>query len=245
MSLRKSTLIILIVLLIDQISKIYIKMNFQLQEDVTVFSWFKIVFVENDGMAWGTTLSDIFSFIKDKTAKLILTLFRIVAICGIGYWLYDVIKKQKTKTLIFAISLIFAGALGNILDSVFYGVFFSDSYGQVATFLPEGGGYAKPLYGKVVDMLYFPFIKDATFPDWLPFWGGKRFTFFNATFNGKRLEELAFEFIVEQHIIVCQCNLSRKAITNIHILSSKIQVFYSYWGIFSYIFSKIYSIDSQ
>lgn len=182
MSLRKSTLIILIVLLIDQISKIYIKMNFQLQEDVTVFSWFKIVFVENDGMAWGTTLSDIFSFIKDKTAKLILTLFRIVAICGIGYWLYDVIKKQKTKTLIFAISLIFAGALGNILDSVFYGVLFSDSFGQVATFLPESGGYAGVFYGSVVDMLHFPLFS-GVLPDWIPFFGGKYISFFDPVFN--------------------------------------------------------------
>lgn len=182
MSLRKSTLIILLVLLIDQISKIYIKMNFQLQEDVTVFSWFKIVFVENDGMAWGTTLSDIFSFIKDKSAKLILTLFRIVAICGIGYWLYDVIKKQKTKTLIFAISLIFAGALGNILDSVFYGVLFSDSFGQVATFLPESGGYAGVFYGSVVDMLHFPLFS-GVLPDWIPFFGGQYISFFDPVFN--------------------------------------------------------------
>lgn len=182
MSLRKSTLIILLVLLIDQISKIYIKMNFQLQEDVTVFSWFKIVFVENDGMAWGTRLSDIFSFIKDKSAKLILTLFRIVAICGIGYWLYDVIKKQKTKTLIFAISLIFAGALGNILDSVFYGVLFSDSFGQVATFLPESGGYAGVFYGSVVDMLHFPLFS-GVLPDWIPFFGGKYISFFDPVFN--------------------------------------------------------------
>jgi len=182
MSLRKSTLIILLVLLIDQISKIYIKMNFQLQEDVTVFSWFKIVFVENDGMAWGTTLSDIFSFIKDKSAKLILTLFRIIAICGIGYWLYDVIKKQKTKTLIFAISLIFAGALGNILDSVFYGVLFSDSFGQVATFLPESGGYAGVFYGSVVDMLHFPLFS-GVLPDWIPFFGGKYISFFDPVFN--------------------------------------------------------------
>lgn len=182
MSLKKSTLIILLVLLIDQISKIYIKMNFQLQEDVTVFSWFKIVFVENDGMAWGTTLSDIFSFIKDKTAKLILTLFRIVAICGIGYWLYDVIKKQKTKTLIFAISLIFAGALGNILDSVFYGVLFSDSFGQVATFLPESGGYAGVFYGSVVDMLHFPLFS-GVLADWIPFFGGKYISFFDPVFN--------------------------------------------------------------
>ncbi|RZN84712.1 MAG: lipoprotein signal peptidase [Winogradskyella sp.] len=182
MSLKKSLLIVIIILLIDQISKIYIKMNFQLGEDVTVFSWFKILFVENDGMAWGTKLSDIFSFIDDKSAKLILTLFRIVAVTGIGFWLYDVIKKQKTKTLIFAISLIFAGALGNIIDSVFYGVLFSDSYGQVSTFLPEGGGYANVFHGKVVDMLNFP-LYNGILPEWLPFWGGKQFSFFDPVFN--------------------------------------------------------------
>jgi len=182
MSLKKSLLIIIIILLIDQISKIYIKMNFELHEDVTVFSWFKIVFVENDGMAWGTKLSDIFSFITDKSAKLILTIFRIAAVSGIGYWLYDVIKKQKTKTLIFAISLIFAGALGNIIDSVFYGVFFSDSYGQVATFLTEEGGYSGLFYGKVVDMLNFP-LYNGILPDWLPFFGGRQFSFFDPVFN--------------------------------------------------------------
>ena len=182
MSLKKSIFIIIIILLIDQISKIYIKTHFQLGEDVTVFSWFKILFVENDGMAWGTKLSDIFSFIDDKSAKLILTLFRIAAVSGIGYWLFSVIKKQKTKTLIFAISLIFAGALGNILDSVFYGVFFDDSYGQVAAFLPESGGYAGVFHGKVVDMLHFPLYNDIL-PEWLPFFGGKQFSFFDPVFN--------------------------------------------------------------
>ncbi|GGI56511.1 lipoprotein signal peptidase [Winogradskyella haliclonae] len=182
MSIKKSLLIIIIILLIDQISKLYIKMNFQLGEDLEIFSWFRISFIENDGMAWGTKLSDIFSFITDKSAKLILTIFRILAVTGIGYWLYDVIKKQKTKTLIFAISLIFAGALGNIIDSVFYGVFFSDSYGQVATFLPEEGGYSGLFYGKVVDMLNFP-LYNGILPDWLPFFGGKQFSFFDPVFN--------------------------------------------------------------
>ena len=152
MSLKKSAIIIIIILLIDQISKTYIKIHFQLGDDVEVSSWFRILFIENDGMAWGTKLSDIISFIDDKSAKLILTLFRIIAVSGIGYWLFNVIKKQKTKTLIFAISLVFAGALGNIIDSVFYGILFGDSYAQVATFLPESGGYAEIFHGKVVDM---------------------------------------------------------------------------------------------
>jgi len=143
MSLKKASIIIIIILLIDQISKIYIKTHFLLNEDVTVFSWFKIAFVENDGMAWGTKLSDVFTFISDKSAKLILTLFRIVAVTGIAFWLVDVTKKRKPKILIFAIAIIFAGALGNIIDSVFYGVLFNDSALEIAQFLPENGGYCR------------------------------------------------------------------------------------------------------
>ncbi|WP_418602332.1 lipoprotein signal peptidase [Hwangdonia sp.] len=182
MSRKKSILLILIILLIDQVSKIYIKTHFALQDHIEVFSWFKIYFIENDGMAWGTKISDFASFMDDRTAKVALTLFRIVAIFGIGYWLYDVIKKQSPKVLILAIALIFAGAMGNIIDSVFYGVLFDDSYGQVATFLPEAGGYDSFLHGKVVDMLYFPIWK-GYLPEWMPFWGGDYFTFFEPVFN--------------------------------------------------------------
>lgn len=182
MSLKKALIIIILILLVDQISKIYIKTHFTLNEDVTVFSWFKIAFVENDGMAWGAKLSDFFTFISDKSAKLTLTLFRIIAVTGIGFWLVDVTKKKKSKTLIFAISIIFAGALGNILDSVFYGILFSDSYMQVAKFLPEGGGYADMFHGKVVDMLHFP-IWSGVLPEWLPLVGGKYFSFFDPVFN--------------------------------------------------------------
>jgi len=182
MSLKKASLIIFVILLIDQISKIYIKTHFQLGEDVTVFSWFKIAFIENDGMAWGTKISDFTSFISDESAKLFLTLFRIVAVIGIAFWLVDVTKKKKSKTLIFAISIIFAGALGNIIDSVFYGVLFSDSVMQVATFLPEEGGYAKVFHGNVVDMLHFP-IWSGLIPESLPLIGGKYFSFFDPVFN--------------------------------------------------------------
>ncbi|MDH7912208.1 lipoprotein signal peptidase [Winogradskyella sp. SYSU M77433] len=182
MSLKKASIIIIIILLIDQISKIYVKTHFVIGEDVTVFSWFKIAFVENDGMAWGTKLSDFFTFISDKSAKLILTLFRIFAVTGIGFWLVDVVKKKRSKTLIFAIAIIFAGALGNILDSVFYGILFSDSHMEVATFLPEEGGYAGVFYGDVVDMLHFP-IWSGQLPEWLPFVGGKTFSFFDPVFN--------------------------------------------------------------
>lgn len=182
MSLKKSIFIIIIILLIDQISKVYIKTHFALQDNVEVFKWFKIYFIENDGMAWGTKISDFVSFIDDRTAKVALTLFRVVAIFGIGYWLYDVTKKKSPKVLILAIALIFAGALGNIIDSVFYGVLFDDSYSQVATFLPEAGGYDALLHGKVVDMLYFPLWK-GYLPEWLPFFGGDYFTFFEPVFN--------------------------------------------------------------
>ena len=182
MSLKKSISLIIIILLIDQISKIYIKTHFSLHESVEVFSWFKIYFIENDGMAWGTKISDFVSFISDRTAKVALTLFRVVAIFGIGYWLHDVIKKQSSNVLILAVALIFAGALGNIIDSVFYGVLFDDSMNHVATFLPEAGGYDALLHGRVVDMLYFPLF-EADLPEWFPFYGGKRFNFFEPVFN--------------------------------------------------------------
>ena len=138
MNLKKSIILIVIILLIDQISKIYIKTHFLLGESYEFFDWFKIYFIENDGMAWGTKISDFVSFIDDKTGKIALTLFRIIAIAGIGYWLNSTIKKQGSRVLILAISLIFAGALGNIIDSTFYGLIFNDSYHQVASFLSFG-----------------------------------------------------------------------------------------------------------
>lgn len=182
MSLKKSILLITIILLIDQMSKIYIKTHFKLQENIEVFSWFQIYFIENDGMAWGTKISDFVSFISERSAKIFLTVFRIVAIFGIGYWLYDATRNKASRILILSITLIFAGALGNIIDSVFYGVLFEDSFNQVATFLPEAGGYDTLLHGKVVDMLYFPIYK-GYLPEWIPFYGGKFFTFFEPVFN--------------------------------------------------------------
>ncbi|MCL4135061.1 UNVERIFIED_CONTAM: hypothetical protein GTU68_016851 [Idotea baltica] len=180
MNIKKSLLLIIFILVIDQWSKIYIKTHFVLGESVDVFSWFKILFIENEGAAWGAKLSDILP-ISDAIGKLILTIFRLFAICGIGYWLFDVIKKNSSKTLIIAISLIFAGALGNILDSVFYGLVFNDSYNEVAT-LFSNEPYGKLFYGKVVDMLYFPLV-DTTWPTWVPFFGGQNFRFFEPVFN--------------------------------------------------------------
>lgn len=180
MNLKKSLIIIILILVVDQISKIYVKTNFVLGESSAVFDWFKILFIENEGAAWGTKLSDLLP-ISESVGKLVLTIFRLFAIFGIGYWLRDIIKKESPKTLILAVSLIFAGALGNIIDSVFYGMIFDNSSNQVAT-LFSSEPYGKLFYGKVVDMLYFPLI-DTTWPEWVPSVGGKSFRFFEPVFN--------------------------------------------------------------
>ncbi|WP_108422490.1 lipoprotein signal peptidase [Flagellimonas amoyensis] len=180
MSLKKSLLIIVLILLVDQISKVYIKTSFILGESHDVFGWFKILFIENEGAAWGTKLSDLLP-ISEPAGKLVLTIFRIFAVLGIGYWLWDIVKKQSPKTLILAVSLIFAGAVGNIIDSVFYGLIFDHSNGQVATLFSDNP-YGSLFHGKVVDMLYFPLI-DTTWPDWVPSVGGNRFRFFEPVFN--------------------------------------------------------------
>ena len=174
MKLKYAFLIILLVLIIDQWSKIYIKTHFILNEAVRVFSWFQIYFVENEGAAWGTK-------IPGEYGKILLTLFRIIAVIGIGYWLITATKKQQPKVLIVSISLILAGTLGNIIDSVFYGILFNHSYGQIAT-LFSNEPYGTLLHGKVVDMFYFPLI-DTTLPNWVPIWGGERFRFFEPVFN--------------------------------------------------------------
>ena len=174
MSLKKAYLLIISILLIDQISKIYIKTHFFINEEVKVFDWFRIHFIENEGMAWGAEIPGAYG-------KLILTLFRIAAVGGIAWWLWDSVRKQVSNFLIVAVALIFTGALGNIIDSVFYGVIFNDSYHQVATAFSDQP-YGTWFHGEVVDMFYFP-MWDGNLPFWLPFWGGKHFTFFNAIFN--------------------------------------------------------------
>lgn len=174
MSLKKASLLIFLVLLIDQISKIYIKTNFVLGEEVHVFNWFRVLFVENEGMAWGAK-------IPGQYGKIILTLFRLVAIVGIGYWLWDSVRKKGSTVLIIAVSLIFAGAFGNIIDSVFYGLIFDDSHNHLATIF-SADPYGTLFHGKVVDMLYFPLWK-GYLPNWIPIWGGEFFTFFEPVFN--------------------------------------------------------------
>lgn len=166
---------IVLALLIDQISKIYVKTHFYLGEEVTVFSdWFIIHFTENDGMAWGAKLSDFIPFLSERSGKLVLTIFRLTAVIFIIYWLRNSIKRKVHNAVIIAISLIFTGAIGNILDSLFYGAIFDESnpYTKNIAELFSDKPYGELFYGKVVDMLYFPIYK------------GESFTFFNAIFNG-------------------------------------------------------------
>ncbi len=173
-------LVILIVLIIDQASKIYIKTHFEYGGGFDIFGlkWAKIYFVENKGMAYGLELGG-------QYGKLLLSLFRIVMIFVLIYILAKLIKANEKLSLIISFSLIIAGAFGNIIDSAFYGMIFSETprfHGGIAQLFPEGGGYAGFLHGKVVDMLYFPMI-DTHLPDWIPFWGGERFIFFQPVFN--------------------------------------------------------------
>lgn len=175
MKLSSSILLIISILIIDQFSKVFVKTNFYYGEEVEILSWFKINFIENEGMAWGTV-------IPGQYGKLFLTIFRIFAVCGIGYWMWDTSTKRRSNFLSVAIALIFAGALGNIIDSVFYGVMFDNSTStHLATIFPENH-YGTWFYGRVVDMFYFP-IYEGTLPSWIPIWGGENFRFFNAIFN--------------------------------------------------------------
>ncbi len=174
MRLYKAIFLIFLILLIDQVLKIYVKTHFELGESYSITDWFKIQFIENPGMAWGVE-------IPWKYGKLLLTIFRLLVVPAIGYWLWISDKEKGSNYLIVAISLIFAGAVGNIIDSVFYGVFFDDSIGKLATF-NSPNPYGTWFHGKVVDMFYFP-IWEGQLPAWVPIWGGKQFTFFNAIFN--------------------------------------------------------------
>ena len=147
-------------------------------EEISIIgNWAVLHFVENNGMAFGLSLGGNYG-------KLALSLFRILAVVFLGYYIKELIKSKVSFGLLFSFALILAGAIGNIIDSAFYGVIFSDSpyHGGVATMFPEGGGYAGFLYGKVVDMLYFPMF-EGHFPSWFPFWAGERYLFFRPVFN--------------------------------------------------------------
>jgi signal peptidase II len=148
---KKSISLIFLVLFIDQAVKIYVKLHFALGEHVDIFNWFQIFFIENNGMAFGMEI----------ISKLFLTLFRIVAVVLLAFYIRNLIRKKARTGFILTISLVLAGAAGNIIDSLFYGLLFDDSVGHVASFLPDGGGYASLFYGRVVDMLYFPLIRNS------------------------------------------------------------------------------------
>lgn len=173
----KSLIIIFLILIVDQALKIWIKTSMSISDEIVIFNdWFIIHFVENNGMAFG------FEF-AGEYGKIFLSVFRIFAVIAIGWYLFKLAKQKEIPFgFIVSISLIFAGAIGNILDSLFYGLIFNHSFGQVANLFPEGGGYAGFLHGKVVDMFYFPLI-EGRYPNWIPYFGGDPFIFFRPVFN--------------------------------------------------------------
>lgn len=180
--MNKSTIVlftILIILIIDQAVKIWIKTHINYGDgfDILGLSWAKIHFVENEGMAFGMSFGGL-------TGKYILSIFRIVMTGFLLYILYNLIKQNETIGLIVSFSMVIAGAVGNSIDGMFYGLIFSESHyhGGLAIMFPPEGGYGSFLTGKVVDMLYFPMI-DTVLPEWLPIWGGQRFEFFRPVFN--------------------------------------------------------------
>lgn len=174
---RHAILIILLVIIIDQLTKIYIKTNFYYGEEHMVLgSWFRLHFIENNGMAFGMKFS------AGALGKLFLTSFRLIAV-GFGFYvLKQLVQKKYTRGTIICGSLILAGAMGNLIDSMFYGLIFSESSFHIAHFVPFGQGYGKFLHGQVVDMLYFPLV-EFPMPDWVPLIGGKTFSFFDPVFN--------------------------------------------------------------
>lgn len=174
---QKSLLLVFLILLVDQAVKIWIKTHMSLYQEYRVFDWFRIYFIENNGMAFGMEFTG-------EYGKLFLSLFRILAVIGIGWYLYKICQKEEVHTgFVVCVSMVMAGAIGNIIDSAFYGLLFSESaHGVVSTFMGPEGGYASFLHGRVVDMLYFPVI-DGYYPDWFPFVGGNRFIFFRPVFN--------------------------------------------------------------
>jgi signal peptidase II len=172
---KKSLAIILAVLLADQGLKLWVKTHMMLGQEIHVADWFIIHFTENVGMAFGMEFGGDYG-------KLFLSVFRIIAVAGIGYYLFKHAVRSPFVVVPVALSLVFAGALGNIIDSTFYGPIFSESFGQVAEVFPADGGYAPMLFGRVVDMLYFPII-EGHFPTWFPVWPNEHYLFFRPVFN--------------------------------------------------------------
>lgn len=176
---RTIAAIIALILIADQALKIYIKTHYYLGESHAVIGeWFRIYFIENEGMAYGMKFGG-------EWGKMLLTLFRLAAVIFGVFYIRSIVKKKYHPGFILCVGLIFAGALGNLIDSMFYGLIFEESSLQtlnVAQIFPEQG-YAGFLHGNVVDMLYFPIIRDVTLPEWLPIWGGDNFEFFRPIFN--------------------------------------------------------------
>ena len=173
--MKRSIWIVLTTVVLDQASKIWVKTHMYLGQEYQIFDWFYIHFTENNGMAFGMEFGG-------DWGKLGLSLFRIVFVVFMASFLLKLIRKNADKVLIVSLSLVLAGAVGNIIDGTLYGILFSESYRQLATFLPEAGGYAPLFFGKVVDMFYFPIYK-GYLPEWIPFWGGDYFVFFRPVFN--------------------------------------------------------------
>jgi signal peptidase II len=173
---KKAAIFIILILIADQILKFWVKTHMVIGQEIHMLgNWGLLHFIENNGMAFGMEMGG-------KTGKIILSLFRIVAITGIAWFLNSLIKKNSYIGLILAVSTILAGAIGNIIDSAFYGMIFSESYSQPAVLFPPEGGYSSFLSGKVVDMFYFPII-NTTWPDWSPFRPGESLVFFRPVFN--------------------------------------------------------------
>lgn len=173
---KKAILFIILILVIDQTLKIWIKTHMQIGDEIHLFGEKGMLhFIENNGMAFGMEMGG-------SPGKLILSVFRIIAIFGIGWFLSNLIEKKANTGLVLAVSAILAGAIGNIIDSAFYGMIFSESYNQVATLFPAGGGYSSFLHGKVVDMFYFPVI-NTHWPSWSPVNPGEQLIFFRPVFN--------------------------------------------------------------
>ena len=177
MSLKtKSILLVLLILFVDQALKIWVKTTMTIGEEYHIIgNWFILHFIENNGMAFGMEFGG-------ELGKLSLSLFRIIASIGIGWYILYLIKNDAAPGLVLAVSAIMAGAIGNIIDSAFYGLIFSESYFEPAVLFPPGGGYAGFLHGRVVDMLYFP-VLSGTWPEWSPFKPGESFLFFRPVFN--------------------------------------------------------------
>lgn len=173
---KKSILFVIVILILDQALKIWVKTHMEIGDEIYIFGKRGMLhFIENNGMAFGMEMGG-------KAGKLILSIFRIIAIIGIGWFLASIIRKKANTGLVFAVSAILVGALGNLIDSAFYGIIFSESYTSPAVMFPPGGGYSSFLQGRVVDMFYFPVIQ-THWPEWSPFRPGESFIFFRPVFN--------------------------------------------------------------